>query len=63
MTGYPGISLANNVAPGLLSDSPVWEQGLPGSQTEDRRGAVVRAGSKRSQETRHRLEAARRGDE
>ena len=33
------------------------------SETEDRREAVVRAGSKRSQETRHRLEAARRGDE
>ena len=33
------------------------------SQTEERREAVVRAGSKRSQETRHRREAARRRDE
>ena len=30
------------------------------SQTEDRREAVVRAGSKRSQETRRRREAVRR---
>ena len=33
------------------------------SEKEDRREAVVRAGSKRSQETRSRCEAARRGDE
>ena len=37
--------------------------GLSVSETEDRREAVVRAGSKRSQETRRRREAARRGDE
>ena len=33
------------------------------SETEERREAVVRAGAKRSQETRRRREAARRGDE
>ena len=39
--------------------------GLSVSETEDRREAVVRAGAKRSQETRRRREAAtsRRGDE
>ena len=33
------------------------------TDSEDRREAVVRAGSKRSQETRRRREAPRRGDE
>ena len=37
--------------------------GLSVSETEDRREAVVRAGAKRSQETRRRREARRRGDE
>ena len=37
--------------------------GLSVSETEDRREAVVRAGAKRSQETRRRREAARRVDE
>ena len=37
--------------------------GLSVSETEERREAVVRAGAKRSQETRRRREAARRGDE
>ena len=37
--------------------------GLSVSETENRREAIVRAGSKRSQETRRRREAARRGDE
>ena len=37
--------------------------GLSVSETEDRREAVVRAGAKRSQETRRRSEAARHGDE
>ena len=37
--------------------------GLSVSETEDRREADVRAGSKRSQETRRRREAARRRDE
>ncbi len=32
------------------------------SETEDRRETVIRAGAKRSQETRRRREAARRGD-
>ena len=46
----------------------VWaREALPGdlsvSETEERREAVVRAGAKRSQETRRRREAARRGDE
>ena len=37
--------------------------GLSVSETEERRDAVNRAGSKRSHETRRRREAARRGDE
>ena len=37
--------------------------GLSVSETEGRRDAVNRAGSKRSHETRRRREAARRGDE
>ena len=37
--------------------------GLSVSETEERRDAVNRAGSKRSYETRRRREAARRGDE
>ena len=37
--------------------------GLSVSETKDKRKAIVRAGAKRSQETRRRREAARRGDE
>ena len=37
--------------------------GLSVSETEERRDVVVRAGAKRSHETRRRREAARRGDE
>ena len=33
------------------------------SEVKDKRKAIVRAGAKRSQETRCRIEAARRGDE
>ena len=37
--------------------------GLSVSETEERRNVVVRAGAKRSHETRRRRQAARRGDE